>query len=166
MAVTPDPVGAYNQSFQTADTSRRDYERLEMQRQLQAEAAIQRAREQKASDFKMMMEAIGRRDDLKQRVFENDIRTKQLANDTVTAQANAYRARNPISRSGQGLREFSLSGVPQPAIPGDGTTSSTVPPMGEGSVNASGSSANGAEADLLFRRLLRPVLFLICSPEN
>jgi hypothetical protein len=148
MAVTPDPVGAYNQSFQTADTSRRDYERLEMQRQLQAEAAIQRAREQKASDFKMMMEAIGRRDDLKQRVFENDIRTKQLANDTVTAQANAYRARNPISRSGQGLREFSLSGVPQPAIPGDGTTSSTVPPMGEGSVNASGSSANGAEADL------------------
>jgi hypothetical protein len=150
MAVTPDPVGAYNQSFQTADTSRRDYERLEMQRQQQAEAAIQRAREQKANDFKMMMEAIGRRDDLKQRVFENDIRTKQLANDTVTAQANAYRARNPISRSGQGMLDISPPGLEQPssAIPGDGTTPSEVSPVGEGSVNASGSSANGAEADL------------------
>lgn len=138
MAVTPDPVGAYNQSFQTADTSRRDYERLEMQRQQQAEAAIQRAREQKANDFKMMMEALGRRDDLKQRVFENEIRTKQLANDTMTAQANAYRARNPLSRSGQGLREFSLSGVTQTAIQGDGTTPTEVPPTGEGNVSAIG----------------------------
>jgi len=146
MAVTPDPVGAYNQSFQTADTSRRDYERLEMQRQQQAEAAIQRAREQKANDFKMMMEALGRRDDLKQRVFENEIRTKQLANDTMTAQANAYRARNPLSRSGQGLREFSLSGATQPAIPGGGTTPSAVPPMGD--INASGPPSYGAEGDL------------------
>lgn len=146
MAVTPDPVGAYNQSFQTADTSRRDYERLEMQRQQQAEAAIQRAREQKANDFKMMMEALGRRDDLKQRVFENEIRTKQLANDTMTAQANAYRARNPLSRSGQGLREFSLSGVTQPAIPGDGTTPSAVPSMDGG--NVGGPAANDASLDL------------------
>lgn len=146
MAVTPDPVGAYNQSFQTADSSRRDYERLEMQRQQQAEAAIQRAREQKANDFKMMMEALNRRDDLKQQVIDNQFKKEQLANDTMTAQANAYRARNPLSRSGQGLREFSLSGVTQPAIPKDGTTPSAVPPMDGG--NVGGPAANDASLDL------------------
>ncbi len=148
MAVTPDPVGAYNQSFQTADTSRRDYERLEMQRQQQAEAAIQRAREQKANDFKMMMEALGRRDDLKQQIFQNDLQTKQLANQTMTAQANAYRARNPISRSGQGMLDVSPPGFAQTssAIPGGGAASPAVPSMGGG--NVVGSAAYDASIDL------------------
>ena len=101
MAVTPDPVGAYNQSFQTADTSRRDYERLEMQRQQQAEAAVQRAREEKASDFKMMMEALNSKENKQQQIFQNDLQTKQLANQTLTSEANAYRARNPLSSSGR-----------------------------------------------------------------
>ena len=139
MAVTPDPVGAYNQSFQTADTSRRDYERLEMQRQQQAEAAVQRAREQKANDFKMMMEALGRQDTLKQQAIDNQFKKEQLANQTLTAQANAYSARNPTSRSGQGMLDIPPPGSEQPAIPGDGTTLTEVPPTGEGSVNTSGA---------------------------
>ena len=140
MAVTPDPVGAYNQSFQTADTSRRDYERLEMQRQQQAEAAIQRAREQKANDFKMMMEALGRRDDLKQQAIDNQFKKEQLANQTMTAQADAYRARNPLSRSGQGMLDIPPPGFEQTpsATPGDGTTPTEVPPTGEGNVSAIG----------------------------
>jgi hypothetical protein len=146
MAVTPDPVGAYNQSFQTADTSRRDYERLEMQRQQQAEAAVQRAREQKANDFKMMMEALGRRDDLKQQAIDNQFKKEQLANQTMTAEAAAYRARNPTSRSGQGMLNISPPGFAQPAIPGDGTTPSAVPPVGN--INASGPPSYGAEGDL------------------
>ena len=101
MAVTPDPVGAYNQSFQTADTSRRDYERLEMQRQQQAEAAVQRAREEKASDFKMMMEALNSKENRQQQIFQNDLQTKQLANQTLTSEASAYRNLNPLSRSGK-----------------------------------------------------------------
>jgi hypothetical protein len=143
MAVTPDPVGAYNQSFQTADTSRRDYERLEMQRQQQAEAAIQRAREQKANDFKMMMEALGRQDTLKQQVIDNQFKKEQLANQTMTAQADAYRARNPLSRSGQGMLNISPPGSEQTpsATPGDGTTSSAVPPI-------ENVSASGAEGEL------------------
>lgn len=148
MAVTPDPVGAYNQSFQTADTSRRDYERLEMQRQQQAEAAIQRAREQKANDFKMMMEALGRQDTLKQQVIDNQFKKEQLANQTLTAQANAYSARNPTSRSGQGMLNISPPGFAQPTIPGDGTTSPAVPSTGEGSVNVSVPPSYGAEGDL------------------
>jgi hypothetical protein len=146
MAVTPDPVGAYNQSFQTADTSRRDYERLELQRQQQAEAAVQRAREQKANDFKMMMEALGRRDDLKQQAIDNQFKKEQLANQTMTAEAAAYRARNPTSRSGQGMLNISPPGFAQPAIPGDGTTPSAVPPVGD--INASGPPSYGAEGDL------------------
>ena len=146
MAVTPDPVGAYNQSFQTADTSRRDYERLEMQRQQQAEAAIQRAREQKANDFKMMMEALGRQDTLKQQVIDNQFKKEQLANQTMTAEAAAYRARNPTSRSGQGMLDIPPPGFEQPATPGDGTTPTTV--LSKDGGNVGGPAANDASLDL------------------
>lgn len=127
MAVTPDPVGAYNQSFQTADTSRRDYERLEMQRQQQAEAAVQRAREEKASDFKMMMEALNSTENRQQQIFQNDLQTKQLANQTLTSEASAYRNLNPTSRSG---KVPITAAPPMPggmAVPSFGTPGMAVP---------------------------------------
>lgn len=92
MAITPDPGGEFLKAFQVADTSNRDYQRIEMQRQAMAEAAVQRARENKANDFKLMLSALGRQDD-------NAYRQKQLEQQDFQNQTSRYGAQT--SRYGQ-----------------------------------------------------------------
>ena len=76
--IRPDPTGEYQRAFQTADTSARAYAALALERQKMEADAIQRARENKANDFKMMMMALERPDKLKQEEIANKQKQQQL----------------------------------------------------------------------------------------
>ena len=95
--IRPDPTGEYQRAFQTADTSARAYAALALERQKMEADAIQRARENKANDFKMMMQALERPDKLKQAEIENKMRESQLQNEA---------ARTRIAEQSLGQQQF------------------------------------------------------------
>lgn len=98
----PDYGAKYLDAFKVADTSARDYARIEMEKVRMAEAAVQRARENRANDFKMMLDAVQNRQTLEQRAVENDFKNRQLdlmgenaQTSRINARTNNYRATNP-----------------------------------------------------------------------
>ena len=126
MAITPDPGGEFLKAFSVADTSARDYQRIEMQRQAMAEAAVQRARENKANDFKLMMAALGRQDDnayrqkqLEQQDFQNQTSRYGAETSRYGQMINRYQAMSPRTgtRNGDplGLRGKYTGGSPTPS---------------------------------------------------
>ena len=96
--IRPDPTGEYQRAFQTADTSARAYAALALERQKMEADAIQKARENKALDFKMMMMALERPDKLKQ---------EEIANAQKQQQLDIESKRLGISEAQLGLQGFS-----------------------------------------------------------
>ncbi len=148
--VVPDPVSAFNESFRTADTSARDYLRLQMQTQNEFNKAVQdkinNARQQKADDFKMMMMALERGDRLKEAEIDNRRSDQQLGVSKYSAATSRYNATNP--RSGRRYSDDPLGilgGTTETEV--DVTAEDIPPPNSDATLSPTGGWGQGVNAD-------------------
>lgn len=95
-SVIPDPVGAFNETFRTADTSARDWERIALLKQQQMQKTIQdaveTARQRKADDFNQMMKALDRQSLVEDRAADNARQDAALGISRFNADTSRYNA--------------------------------------------------------------------------
>lgn len=163
--VTPDPVGSFLGAYQAADTSYRDRQRLAMQAQQMAENAVQRARENKANDFKLMLSALSSQTDDEWKRYQMEKGDDSLKVQAYNAQTSRYNALNnrgssrtstysddPLGLAGGGGGGAALPSepraiMPPPVLPGDSGDFMPAPGQDQGTFGDDLPAAAGAVPD-------------------